>query len=67
MTLTDIVQFPFAGTVRPAGNVTVLEFAAAMIVAPPPQVVLPFGTGATRTPPGSVSTKLALNVAIEAF
>ena len=67
LTLTVTEQLPFAGMLRPPGNVTVLPFAVAITVEPPPQVVLALGIGAIRTPVGSVSTSAMVVVATVAF
>ena len=67
MTLTDNVQLPLAGMVRPLAKLAVFAPAVAVTVVPPPHVVAPFGDGAITTPEGNVSTSGAVNVATVAF
>lgn len=67
VTLTEIVQLPLAGMVRPVGRLTVLVPAVAVTVVPPPQEVVPFGSGAITTPEGRVSTSGAVSVATLGF
>ena len=67
MTLTEIVQLPLAGMVRPVGRLTVLVPDVAVTVVPPPQEVVPFGNVAMNTPEGRVSTSGAVSVATLGF
>lgn len=67
VTPTDTVQLPLAGMLRRLGRLTVFAPATAFTVAPPPQVVAPFGEGAITTPDGNVSISAAVNVATVAF